>query len=87
MAMTGQTRYRYDREWSPVKTLVAVLTSATRYDLALWAIPTAFAVALAMSSVVGISQHAALVGAALLGVLVLVDVIALNPPVEPSADG
>jgi hypothetical protein len=85
--MTGQTRYRYDREWRPVETLLAVLTSATRYDLALWAIPTAFVVALAISSLVGISQHAALVGASLLGVLVLVDVVALNPPAEPSVDG
>lgn len=84
--MTGQTRYRYDREWSPVETLAAALASATRYDLALWAIPTAFLVALVASSVVGISQHAALVGAALLGVFVLVDVVALNPPVEPSAE-
>lgn len=83
--MTGQIRYRYDQEWSPVETLAAVLASTTRYDLALWAIPVAFLVALVVGSVLGISRHAALVGAALLGVLVLVDVVALNPPVEPSA--
>lgn len=86
MPMTGQTHYRSDREWSPVETLTAILASATRYDLALWAIPTAFILALLAGSVLEISRHAALVGAALLGVLVVVDVIALNPPVEPSAE-
>lgn len=84
--MTGQARHRYDPEWSPAETLAEALTSATRYDLALWAIPTAFLLALMVGSVLGISTHAALVGAALLGLLVLVDVIALNPPVEPPAE-
>lgn len=84
--MTGQTHRRPDPEWRPAETLATVLTSATRYDLALWAIPTAFLLAFAGGSVLGISQHAALVGAALLGVVVLVDVIALNPPVEPSTE-
>lgn len=86
MPMTGQTHYRIDRKWSSVETSTAILTAATRYDLALWAIPTAFLLAFLAGSVLGISQHAALVGAALLGVLVVVDVIALNPPVEPSAE-
>ncbi len=86
MPMTGQPHYRIDRKWSPVETLTAILTSATRYDLALWAIPTAFLLAFLAGSVLGISRHVTLVGAALLGVLVVVDVIALNPPVEPSAE-
>ena len=86
MAMTGQTHRRHGSEWSSAETLAEALTAVTRYDLALWAIPTAFLLAFLMGSMLGISTHAALVGAALLGLLVLVDVIALNPPVEPSAD-
>lgn len=85
MSMTRKTYHGYDRRRRPFEALRAVLASATRYDLALWAIPTAFLVALAVGSLLGLPRHAALVGAALLGVFVLVDVIALNPPVGPTS--
>jgi hypothetical protein len=82
--MTRQIHYRRDRKWSLTETLGHLLASATRYDLALWAIPTAFLLALLAGGLLAIPQHAALVGAALVGVIVLVDAIALNPPVEPT---
>lgn len=60
----------------------AVPTSTTRYDLALGLIPLAFVLAMTLGTVLGLSVQATLVSAALVGVVVLVDALYLNPPVE-----
>ena len=67
----------------PFETLVDVLTAATRYDLALGIVPSAFAVALVAASVLGIPVQYALLPAAIVGAMVVGDVYYLNPPVDP----
>lgn len=59
-----------------------VPTSTARYDLALGLIPLAFVLAMTLGTVLGLSVQATLVSAALVGVVVLVDALYLNPPVE-----
>ena len=78
--MYGVFERRYGRERDPVRTLLAVLTSITRYDLVLGIIPAAFGLALVAGSALGLDAHEAFLGAALVGVLVLVDALYLNPP-------
>ncbi|SFS38179.1 hypothetical protein [Halostagnicola kamekurae] len=70
-------------ERDPFETLVDVLTAATRYDLALGIIPSAFAVALVAASVLGIPVQYALLPAAAVGAMVFADACYLNPPIDP----
>ncbi|MDJ1432935.1 hypothetical protein [Halostagnicola sp. A-GB9-2] len=67
----------------PFETLVDVLTAATRYDLALGIIPIAFAVALVAAFVLAVPVQYALLPAAVVGAVVVVDACYLNPPVDP----
>lgn len=83
--MYGIFEHGYGREWDPLGTLLGVLTSITRYDLVLGIIPAAFGLAAVAGSALGLDAHEALLGAALVGVFVLVDALYLNPPANPGS--
>ena len=67
---------------NPFDALVDVLAEASRYDLLLGIVPVAFAVALVVASVLDLSIAQAMVFAAAVGVLVIIDACYLNPPVD-----
>ncbi|WP_235019789.1 hypothetical protein [Natrialba sp. INN-245] len=67
-------------ERDPFDALVDVLTAVNRYDLLLAIVPVVFAVALVGAGVFGVSLEAAMVVAAIVGVVVIVDACYLNPP-------
>lgn len=56
-----------------------------RYDFALAVIPAAFVVSLFISTAVDLNPVQALVPAALVGILVIVDVCYRNPPTRDDA--
>ncbi|SFC18466.1 hypothetical protein SAMN05444422_105171 [Halobiforma haloterrestris] len=66
----------------PFDALVDVLAAADRYDLLLGIVPVAFAVALVVAGVASLSMAQALLVAATVGVLVIVDACYLNPPTD-----
>ncbi len=82
--MHGNTSHQPDRDSFDI--LSAVPDSATRYDLALAFIPTVFVLAIMVGTVLDLSMQAALVSAALAGILVLVDALYLNPPIKPGSE-
>lgn len=57
-----------------------VRSAISRYDLLLAAIPLAFAVAVAVAEAIGVPLEGAMVGASVVGLLVLVDGLFLRPP-------
>ncbi|WP_255169240.1 hypothetical protein [Natrononativus amylolyticus] len=75
-----------DRDPDPLTTLVEVLTAATRYDFALAVIPLAFVVAVVAATALNLTVIQALVPAAVIGIIVIVDACYLNPPVEPDSE-
>ncbi|APW97184.1 hypothetical protein CHINAEXTREME_05100 [Halobiforma lacisalsi AJ5] len=66
----------------PFDALVDVLAAADRYDLLLGIVPVAFAVALVVAGVASLSMAQALLVAATIGVLVIVDACYRNPPTD-----
>lgn len=74
-------------ERDPFDALVDVLAAADRYDLALGIIPIAFVIALVTANAFGIAVPYALVGAAIVGVGIIVDVCYLNPPIDQGSTG
>ncbi|EMA46477.1 hypothetical protein [Halobiforma nitratireducens] len=78
--MHEKTIGRPERE--PFEALVDVLATADRYDFLLWIVPAAFAVALVVATVASVSVSQALIVAAAIGVLVIVDACYLNPPID-----
>lgn len=61
------------------------LSSPSRYDVALLAIPVAFLLAAVAHVVLGVPFAHTAVASAAVGVLVLVDGLFLNPPAGPQA--
>lgn len=53
---------------------------ASRYDLVLAVIPTAFVVALLVGNLLSVSARVALVSASVVGALAVLDALFLNPP-------
>ena len=64
------------------ETLVDVLAAASRYDLQLGVVPVAFAVALVAANVSSVSVVQAMLVAATIGVLVIVDACYRHPPID-----
>lgn len=62
-----------------------LLTSLSRHDLVLLAIPAAFALALLASSLLGLPVERTLAGAAIVGVATLIDALFVNPPLDGGA--
>ena len=56
------------------------LSSLTRYDLVLTAIPVVFLLTAAVSGLLGVTLQTALAIGSLLGAAVIVDALFLNPP-------
>ena len=54
----------------------------SRYDLLLWVIPTAFLLALVISTVLSTPVEQTLVAASVVGVLALLDGLFRNPPIR-----
>ncbi|TYL39807.1 hypothetical protein CV102_05855 [Natronococcus pandeyae] len=65
----------------PFDALVDVLAAVNRYDFVLGIIPIAFVVALSAASVLSLPIMHALLIAAIIGVITIVDACYLNPPV------
>ncbi|MHC3436706.1 hypothetical protein ACYJ1Y_01085 [Natrialbaceae archaeon A-gly3] len=80
--MHEKTIGRPGTDRDPLEALVDVLTAATRYDLLLAVVPVAFAVALVVAYVAGVALYWALVPAAVVGILAVVDAVYLHPPVD-----
>lgn len=78
--MIGRKHHRNGFSVRPVERFDSALASPSRYDLALWLIPAAFLLAFVASAILPVSTRAALVGASLIGTLVIADAVALNPP-------
>lgn len=56
--------------------------TVSRYDLVLAVIPAVFVVAVLLGHLLPVSPRTAITGAALLGVLAMVDALFVNPPVS-----
>ncbi|WP_436346516.1 hypothetical protein [Natronorubrum sp. FCH18a] len=69
-------------ERDPFETLIGVLAAANRYDLLLGSIPVAFAVALVVATISSVSLVEAMLVAAFVGVVVIVDACYRNPPID-----
>lgn len=61
------------------------LRSASRYDLVLAMIPSAFVIAVLLGNLISLSMQSQLLVAALVGLIALVDALFINPP-RPGAD-
>lgn len=66
----------------PFDALVDVLAAASRYDVLLGIVPAAFAVALVVATVASVSLVEAMLVAAIIGALVIVDGCYRNPPID-----
>ena len=75
-----------DDDSDPLETIVEVLTAATRYDFALAVIPMAFVVAVVAATALNLTVIQALVPAAVIGIIVIVDACYLNPPIESDSE-
>ena len=80
--MYEKTIGRPGTDRDPLETLVDVLTAATRYDLVLGVVPVAFAIALVVAYVAGVTVPLALTGAAVVGIAAIVDALFVHPPVD-----
>ncbi|OVE84954.1 hypothetical protein [Natronolimnobius baerhuensis] len=69
-------------DWTPLETVSSVLAAANWYDFLLAIVPVAFAVALIAAAVTSVPQIQMLAGAALVGVLVIIEACYRNPPLE-----
>ena len=63
------------------------LASLSRYDVVLAAVPLVFAVALAAHALTPVSFHFSVTTGAVTSVLLLVDVLFLNPPAGDGSNG
>lgn len=63
------------------------LSSLTRYDVVLAAIPLVFALALAAHTLAGLSLHLAVTVGAVTSALLLVDALYVNPPIGSGPGG
>jgi hypothetical protein len=80
MATSRNTGHRPGRPIS--RRALDRLSSPTRYDAVLAAIPLVFALGLAVHALAGVSLYLTVTGSAVTGVVLLVDAIYLNPPVD-----
>lgn len=85
MATSRNTGHRTGRTIS--RRTVDRLSSLSRYDAVLAAIPLVFTLALTAHALAGLSLHLAVTVAAVTSTLLLVDAIYLNPPVGSGPGG
>lgn len=64
-----------------------ILSSISRYDLWLAAIPAAFVLSVLVATTLGVSLEVAMLGAAVVGAAVLVDALFWRPPTEVGGRG
>ncbi|WP_135663643.1 hypothetical protein [Halorhabdus rudnickae] len=69
-----------DRSWTEIGGQTPTVSSTTRYDLYLLAIPLLFVSAVVVGFLTPVSMQGSIFGASLLGVAILVDSLFVNPP-------